>query len=482
MMTNIELLQKIHAGANDYYRPDDEVVCHIAVLRSWVDCEKPEDIAYVFDPLDERFYDRLYTMDPFIRECEKIIENNLEESYFSINSYWRKQKQTEDIRHLNAFALDFDFYKKKEFQSLSPTEMYESHIKPVLPMKPTAVIDSGRGLYVLYAFHHCSIVRIKLYQAIYKAFFEKFKDYGMDAAAMNVTQVIRIPGSYNAKADKTVEIIESNQTEYEITDFCNLLPYTQEETRVHFEEKRKRLREKSEITTNHKDHNDRRKKCKSFLKDLSQLIAIRNHHKIYEGYRETLIYLALEKMIWAGYDKELAIAEAEKLNAMFHWPLEGRSVEKQCMPSRVHYKCNSISKVINKLSIDEEEQRKMEVLVTREGRDLRKKRLRNKHPLLNRTKKEVDLLRRRTYVIKLKTQGRRNTEIAKSLDVDKSTITKDIKYINTHRHEFRKVLGDTIEALVEAIEDEKKIRTVIYDEQIKLRKWVEISADVLYDP
>jgi len=479
-MTNIELLRKIHAGANDYYRPDDEIVCHIAVLRSWLDREKPEDIAYIFDPLDERFYDRLYTMDPFIRECEQIIENNLEESYFSINSYWRNHKQTEDIRHLNAFALDFDFYKIKEFKSLSPTEMYEMHIKPALPMKPTAVLDSGRGLYVLYVFHHCSIVRLKLYQAIYKAFFGKFKDYGMDAAAMNVTQVIRIPGSYNAKADKTVEIIESHPTEYEITDFCELLPYTQEETRVHFEKKRKRLQKKRE--KNHKDHNDRKKKCKSFLKDLSQLIAIRNHHKIYEGYRETLIYLALEKMMWAGYDKELAIAEAEKLNAMFHWPLKGKSVEKQCMPSKIYSRCNSISKAINKLSISAEEQRKMEVLVTRERRDLQKKRLRNKHLLLNRTKKEVDLLRRRTYVIKLKTQGRRNTEIAKSLDVDKSTITNDLKYINTHRHEFRKVLGDTIEALVESIEDKRKIRTVIYDEQIRLRKWVEISAEVLYDP
>ena len=60
MIGNLELLRKIHAGANDFYREDDDVVCHIAILRSWIDSESPDDLAYVFDPDDDRFYDRLY--------------------------------------------------------------------------------------------------------------------------------------------------------------------------------------------------------------------------------------------------------------------------------------------------------------------------------------------------------------------------------------------------------------------------------------
>lgn len=482
MMTNLELLRKIHEGANECFNPDDEVVCHIAILRSWIDRESPENLAYVFDPNDDRFYDRLYTIDRFLNECKRIIDDELEESYFSINSFWRKNKHTEDIRHLNAFALDFDFYKKKKYQNLSPVEMYETHIKPALPMKPTAVIDSGRGLYVIYAFHHCSIVRIKLYQAIYKQFLDRFINYGMDPKAINVTQVIRVPGSYNVKANKTVEIIDSYNTEYELTDFCQLLPFTYEQVQVHREEQKEKRRKKEEVKVSQEARKERRKKCKIFLADLRKLIAMRNHQGYYEGYRELVIYLALEKMLWAGYDKDLAIKEASKLNDEFHWPLKEYSVEKQCMPAQVHYCTHSVKTVITKLEISEEEQKKLHVLVSREHKDLHRKHLKNKHPLLNRSKKEVEQLMRRTEVIKLKKEGKRNTDIANALEVDKSTITLDLKYINAHKHEFRKVLGDSIEALESALNDENLVRKTIYDELKRLRRWAEMSAYVLADP
>lgn len=482
MMDNLELLRKIHSGANDFFREDDDVVCHIAILRSWIDSESADDLAYVFDPGDERFYDRLYTIEPFLDKCRRIIDDELEESYFSINSFWRKSKQTDDIRHLNAFALDFDFYKKRRYQSLSPTEMYEKHIKGCLPLDPTAVVDSGRGLYVIYAFHHCSIERLALYRAIYHQFQCRYEQYGMDPMATNVTQVIRIPGSYNVKADKVVQIIDSHDTDYDITDFCKLLPYTYDQVQIHRRKRKQEVKQKEKKIKSEEAIKERKRKCKAFLEDLKQLIAIRNHHGIYEGYRELLIYLALEKMLWAGYEKDAAVETAIKLNMMFHQSLKDDAIEKQCMPSCIHYHCHSISKVISKLSITSEEQRKLKVIVSRACRDLHVKNLRNRHPLLNRTRKEVDLLIRRTEVIKLKKAGRRNVDIAKALDVDKSIITNDLKYIQKHRQEFRRVLGETIEELVRALNDVNLIRKVVYDELQRLCRWAEISAGVLSDP
>ncbi len=482
MIGNLELLRKIHAGANDFYREDDDVVCHIAILRSWIDSESPDDLAYVFDPDDDRFYDRLYTIDPFLKECERIMIDELEESYFSINSFWRDRKQTDDIRHLNAFALDFDFYKKRRYRSLTPKEMYEKYIKAKLPLEPTAVVDSGRGLYVIYAFHHCSIERLALYRAIYHQFQCQFEQYGMDPMATNVTQVIRIPGSYNVKADKTVDIIDSNDTEYELTDFCAILPYSYSQVQVHRQKRAEKQLKKKEIKIKKEAHKERKRKSKAFLDDLRQLIAMRNHHGVYEGYRELLIYLALEKMLWAGYEKDLAIEEAVKLNMLFHWPLRAGDIEKQCMPARLHYNCHSISKVISKLSISTEEQQKLHVLVSREHRDLRKKRLRNRHPLLNRTRKEVELLIRRTEVIKLKKEGKRNIDIANAMGIDKSTVTIDLKYIYENKQEFRRILGGTIEELVQALNDIKLVRRTVYEELKRLRRWAEISAGVLSDP
>ncbi len=480
-MDNLALLRKIHAGANDYYREDDAVVSHIAILRSWLDHESPEDIAYVFDYDDNRFYDRLYTIDPFLHKCAWIIENAIEDAYFSINSFWKKKKQTEDIRHLNAFALDFDFYKKRKYRNFTPIEMYQKYIKPALPMKPTAVIDSGRGLYIVYAFHHCSIMRLNLYRSIYKQFQQRFEEFGMDPQATNVTQVIRIPGSYNPKADKVVEIIEYNDTEYELTDFCRLLPYTYEQAKIHRKEQIAKNLKQKEIELKESTKTNRKKECKAFLEDLKQLIVMRNRQKYYIGYRECLMYLALEKLLWAGYDKDTAIREANKLNDQFHDPMLPREVEKQCMPTRIHFNCNSTRKVLSKLAITDEEQKKLQVIVNKEFKDLRKKNRKKRHPLLNRTKKEVDLLIRRTAVIKMKKSGKKNVEIARSLDVDKSTITQDLKYVNAHKNEFRKVLGESIEALESALNDVTLVRRVMYDELKRLRKWAENSAYVLDD-
>lgn len=481
MDLNVKLLRKIHEGANDYYREDDEVVSHIGILRSWKDREDPIKLNYVYEYDDDRFYDRLFTIDRFIKECEVLIEDECEDSYFTINSFWNSKKRTEDIRHLNAFALDFDFYKQSKYRHLTAEEMYQKHIKPKLTLIPTAVIDSGRGLYVIYAFHHCSIARLKLYQAIYEQFLKCFKEYGMDPKATNVTQVIRIPGTCNSKALAPVRILEFNDTQYELTDFCYLLPYSYQQCQTHQEKKKERRKEKSEepkfFATEH-----RKKICRDLLKDLKTLIALRNHEKVYEGYREQLIYIALERLIWAGYDVEAAITKASKLNDEFHWPLDQRSVEKQCMPSKVHYCCNSIDKVIKRLGITEKEQSKMVFLCNQESKDKRKKRRGRRHPLLNRTKKEVELLKRRTYVVKLRKEGKRNVDIAAILDVNKATITNDLHYIDQHKHEFRKELGETIEALTAQLSDDKSKSTIAYDEMKSLILWTETSAQVLSDP
>lgn len=482
MDLNLRLLEKIHAGAEDHFGNDDTATSHIAILRSWIDTEDPEKLAYVYDPDDKRIYDRLFTYDQFLENCKGLIEYEQEESYFSINSFWKKKKNTDDIRHLNAFALDFDYYKIKDYSDLDPPSMYAQHIKPVLQFEPTAVVDSGRGLYIIYAFHHCSILRLKLYKSIYKQFLKLYEGLGMDSKATNVTQVIRIPGTYNVNAGKPVEILEYNETKYELTDFTSLLPYTLEETKAYKKKRAKEYLDRELKPVAADKAVSRKKSCKELVKDLRKLIALRNHAKIYEGYREQLLYIALEKMLWAGYSKDEAIKMAEDLNQEFHEPLSTHAVERQCMPAKIYFKTHSTASIISKLSIRDEEQQSLAILQTRRHQDLHRKRLRNKHPLLNRTMKEVELLKRRTEVLHQKKQGRRNIDIANSLQVDKSTITKDLQYISKNKHEFRKVLAETIEALVASLQDVHFVRSITYDVQKQLRMWLKISPEVLSDP
>ena len=201
MNLNLEVLKKIHSNADS--------VCKIAITRDWID----ED--YNLKYQDNRFFDKHYTYDSFIKKASHISAEELEESYFSINSFY-KRKSTSNIRHLNAFVLDFDFYKIGKYKTHEPIDFYKEFIEGQLTMRPTAVIDSGRGLYVLYCFKDASKHMAKTYRCIYNRFYSKFKDYGMDAKATNITQLIRIPGSFNVKAFKPVEVLELYDTQYTI--------------------------------------------------------------------------------------------------------------------------------------------------------------------------------------------------------------------------------------------------------------------------
>lgn len=483
MIDPMILLKKLYAGGETIKGEKFDQPCYGAILRDWQDSLSYKKLMQVEANGDTTFYDQLFNYEDFFAKAEKLIANDVEDTYFSLNTYWQPNKSTKDIRHLNGFALDFDYYKKRKYMKLSPQEFYDKELRNRLPMQPTAVVDSGRGLYVVYAFRHCSKERIKLYRAIYRAFLDLFKDYGMDAAATNVTQVIRLPGTCNSKVLKDVEILEFNDTDYELIDFCGLLKYTKEEVDAYLENKKASSESKkeqiilSEAEAERKMGN-RRKWVKALIEDFKTLIAIRNNNYIFEGYRETLIYLLRERLIWASWSVDEAIQKALEVNECFHIPLSQATVEKQCKPV-MHVRCNAVSTMIDKLEITTTEQKDMKILITKSLRDKLYAKHKRKHKLLNLTDKEIRQLERRTQIFKLKREGYRNTEIADKLEINKSTVTRDLEYINKHKWQFRVTLAEIIAELTRLLQLPNFLRTITYDVKQKLLKWVEISPVAL---
>lgn len=487
---DFKFLQMIHQDPYRTFRDDDHAYCHIAILRDWSDFKQkgftptrlqenkndPDYQKYCLDPEDHELKDKLLDPDDFFKVAEYLADNEDSDCYFSINSFWNKKKSTEDVRHLNAFVLDYDFYKMKAYKDLTPYEMYQKHIQKSLPKQPAAVIDSGRGLYVVYTFHHCSYKRTDFYQAVYKELYQSQKKYGMDPKAMNVTQVIRIPGTFNPKSLSCVQVLELNETHYELTDFADLLPYEQCQVEQYKTEKIKKKWEKRQKEENLDPFQTRRKReVKKLLDDFQKLIALRNRSGMYEGYREYLIFLALEKMLWSGYGKAEAIEIAKDLNKIFHIPLTDREVETQCIPSQIHYFTTSKNKMIRKLEMTDEEQSYMTCLRSTQYVDRLKKRMKSKHPLLNRTYKEIELMRRRNHVIELKHQGKTNKQIADHLGVSKVIITQDLNYIKEHLSEFRDKLASLINEIADVLSVKELRGKVPYQEQIKFLEWLEIS-------
>lgn len=492
MKSDMGLVTKIHTGGDQS--------CYAAILTNWKSSSMPigerafelyaaalpeEEIAkslgisedettkilqeyrgrYLVEKKSE-FYDRLYPIDEFLKACQDLQGET--DVFFSLNSFYRKKKLASEVRHINAFCLDFDFYKLKRYETYEPAAFYEV-IRRHLELTPTAVVDSGRGLYVIYAFRHCSYHCDCLYHSVMKHFLKKFEKYGMDPCALNTTQVIRLPGTINSRTGRIVQVLELNDTEYTLQQLAKQLPWSKEQVSVHKKEGKKK-RKKVDW-----DLSKRRPYFDGYFKDFKTLIRLRNMNHQYEGYRETLLWIAREKATWLGYTIDESVQLANKLNEQFHHPLTALQVEKQCRPSSNRAACN-IDTIIDRLQITAEEQQHMKVLKRKSLKKAAYAKRKRKILLLNRTEKQQKVLERRTRVCELKNvQHLSNARIAQILGVHRSTITKDLKYIQTHPSQFIRKLKDYMDAVEAALTSEEFRRRTIYQTQQRLSKWLKIA-------
>ena len=492
MKSDMGLVTKIHTGGDQS--------CYAAILTNWKSSSMPigerafelyaaalpeEEIAkslgisedettkilqeyrgrYLVEKKSE-FYDRLYPIDEFLKACQDLQGET--DVFFSLNSFYRKKKLASEVRHINAFCLDFDFYKLKRYETYEPAAFYEV-IRRHLELTPTAVVDSGRGLYVIYAFRHCSYHCDCLYHSVMKHFLKKFEKYGMDPCALNTTQVIRLPGTINSRTGRIVQVLELNDTEYTLQQLAKQLPWSKEQVSVHKKEGKKK-RKKVDW-----DLSKRRPYFDGYFKDFKTLIRLRNMNHQYEGYRETLLWIAREKATWLGYTIDESVQLANKLNEQFHHPLTALQVEKQCRPSSNRAGCN-IDTIIDRLQITAEEQQHMKVLKRKSLKKAVYAKRRRKILLLNRTEKQQKVLERRTRVCELKNvQHLSNARIAQILGVHRSTITKDLKYIQTHPSQFIRKLKDYMDEIEGALASKEFRRRTIYRTQQRLSKWLKIA-------
>lgn len=483
----LQIVNKIHEGIDD--------TCFGAILKHWTRRDfDPEELAQLKN--DNRqvwanimqeddicscsgsgMYDLLFPGDRFLEQLTWISNREAEDAYFSLNSFWNSKKTTDDVRHLNAIVMDLDFYKIKKYEQMTPEAFYEKHISKKLPLKSTAVVNSGRGLYVIYAFKHCSYHMTSLYNSITKSLYEKFAQFGMDPKAMNITQVIRIPGSVNTKTGETVEVIEYNDTTYTIQDLAaTMLPYTKEQ----IQELRNKKPKKAAVPValvSRKSFDGRKRHFKTFYADLQKLIQLRNYD--IEGLREYMLYIVRERAEWSGYTEKEAVLFASKLNEMLKDPLDVRDIENQCKPSKRPHK-TSLNKIMLNLNISADEMESMKMLRSRAMKLAARQRQRRKHPLLNRTEAERKRLERRKQVLYLKiTEKLSNAAIAKKLDIDRKTVSDDLRYIQANPSEFIKRLETYLSELDDYTRTKAFRYKELYPKQVSIMEDLRTGFDLI---
>lgn len=505
MNPGLELVKKIHAGADD--------TCYSSILRNWEEKTKYEQLEELMSILckgvdmetaieilqiekdtaksllrecdrikkkvsTKCMYDHMLSTYEFFKQCESLIQAETEDTFFSLNSFYKPEKAGSNVRHLNAFVLDFDYYKDERYVKWKSQKFYNRMVKKKLPFPPTAVIDSGRGLYVIYTFQHCSYHMEKLYRSIMKAFHSRFKDLGMDAGAMLLTQVIRLPGTINSRSGKQVSILQYNDTDYHIQDFAILLPWTQQEVAAYRSDKKDVKQDKNRVKEK-KDIEKRKPYYNDFYEDMRKLIIMRNRDGYFEGYRETLLYLIRERAIWSGYTIDESVELAIELNKELHTPLSMSEVEKVCRPSNGR-KSSSFDTIIDKLKITITEQKKLKILKRKWLKKSEYAKRKRKMKLTNLTQKQQELLERRTRICELKNVNHlRNKEIADILNIQKSQVTRDLQHIKKHPARFKILLKTYIELLKDKQETDDYRLRLTYQRQKQLQQWMKYAQTAL---
>lgn len=440
----MNFIKRIHNDLNFRVREDDLYECKMAILKDWrMNLSQKQRVQRSLvgedDPI---FVDKLLNEEQFFQEIERIVDNAEEDSYFSINSFCNNNKnkrKTCYVRHLNAFVLDYDYYKKKEFKELTPLQMYKRHIRPTLPCDPTYVIDSGRGLYVLYCFEHASVQKVRLYQAIYRAFLKTQKQWGMDPKAMNVTQVIRVPGSLNTKSLTEVEILIENDTNYTIFQLRDIVcPYTVDEVLEYKKNKSKELSKKKKSVFD-LPSTYRQKIVVPILNDLEKLVELRDGQM--NGYREYTLYLINELCFWGNVDEEERKVFITSMNESFSEPLSDYEVFHQALPPRGYQFHSAVKKIVEKLEITEEEQEKLKKLHTVKVQRRKHQKEKRRSAITHKTKKQTALKERRDRICRWFLEGKDVNEIVslymEAYKKHKKTFKNDMKYILSHQHEFK---------------------------------------------
>ena len=503
MIPGLELIKKIHAGADD--------TCYSSILTTWEEKSRYERLEELMSLLCKGMdmqtavnqlhitpagakallkdcehirmdkgkrcmYDHMLQTSIFLDQCEEMMFTQAEDVYYSLNSFYKPEKAGSNVRHINAMVLDFDYYKDDRFMDWEAERFYKKKIKDKLPFPPTAVMDSGRGLYVIYAFQHCSYHMEGLYIAIMKTFYIRFKELCIDAGAMLITQVIRLPGTINSKSGRKVRILQYEDTDYRIQDFADMLPWTQEEVEQHRLKKKEKKKPEKEVK---KDISARKPYFKDFYEDMRKLIILRNHNGQYEGYREMLLYLVRERAVWSGYTVEESVELAKKLNKEMHDPMTTKEVEDVCRPSPGR-RTTSITKIIEKLDITISEQKKLKILKRKWLKKSIYAKRKRKDTLTNLTPKQQELLERRTRVCELKNVLHlRNKDIGDILEIDRSTVTRDLQHIKQHPSRFKILLKDYMDRLQGRKETDDYRLRLTYQRQEHLNKWIGYAYSAL---
>ena len=419
--------------------------------------------------ISSRYYETFSFADRLINRNNY---HNLTDVFISMNSFLTRYKRGDEnsgrkvnnIKRLNALYVDIDCYKIGFTQQQVLLNLQDNYFNRKIPM-PTFVINSGRGLYLIWKINEDRNA-LPRWQRVQNYLFEQCKIFNADPQALDAARIFRLPYSINSKNNETVSIMQFNDVNYTLYEIIKEYDIKLTKTKKSLNkiiypfgqatEKQRRIAQWQASKfglelpdfTNYKTTFDfiksnstckQNKETKPItamldgrVNDLFKLFSMR---KGGDCNREYALFLC---RLWVGErtnDFNYALEKTKDLNRSLDVPFTDRYVETRTKSAETKLRTGktykySVSKLIKVLKITEEEQKKLKYLCDKQPEAQARKKANRKAYLTRlkksgQTTKNEKLKARRETVALMIIEGKVKTEICTNLNLSKRTYDRD---------------------------------------------------------
>lgn len=141
----------------------------------------------------------------FIASGNLVI--NGKDIFVAPNSYANdRNRQKNNVRHLNAFFIDIDYQKISKYKQKTPQTIIDCILRQCreheMPL-PSFIVSTGHGLHIWWMLSLPVDARfMRVWDEIQNQIYLEFRSFGADSAAKDGARYLRVPGTVNAKNEK----------------------------------------------------------------------------------------------------------------------------------------------------------------------------------------------------------------------------------------------------------------------------------------
>ena len=370
--------------------------------------------------IDENGYSQWHYKYKELKETD-LTEENI---YITLNTFYKPCRRLECIKELNFVYIDLDYYKTKYTKEQVIMNLESNYFNKIIPAT-NYIIDSGRGLALLWNINKVPSQALPLWKAIQEYLYHQLKEFGADRQALDATRILRVPGSINSKSKTVVSIIDEYDYIYDLREI-------QKEFLPELKPKEKKKGRSKKINYIYRE----RSLYYARIQDITKLCELREYDL--KGHREIILFLYRYYLCSFTEDVQKALEDVLELNSMFIAPLKEneviratRSAEKCYLDKNKEYKYDTL---IELLEITEYEETKMSTIISkneykRRNNEYNKKKYQEKLKEEGKLSKKEEVKVRREKIKDLLAEGLSQKEIYTSLKISKRTCIYDIKFL-----------------------------------------------------